>query len=237
MAETLEYTAPMRISHEIIDLQGVRSALRNGVRIALLVRHSERPAIRPDDKEFGKSLRLTPRGIEWAQAFGNALNDLQGVQFSASPMTRCQLTAQHIAYGMGYLNPIVHDADALGVNGFYYEDPIAVQNCMRQQGFMPYMQTYLQHGVAPYSRPIGPATQQLAEWLQQQTTTQFGIYVSHDIFIASFLTHLKMRSFSAENWVGVLHGIALFHTNITGWICHSFIPNLENYTIPTQFIH
>ena len=226
----------MHISPTTIDLQGVLSALHAGAKVALLLRHSERPPIDHDDPEFGKDLPLTPRGIEWALALGHALHGLPDASFSASPMTRCRLTAHHIALGMGYANPIVHDADALGVHGFYYEDPLAVQKYMRQQGFMPYMLDYLNTGLAPHSRPIGPATQQLAAWLQQQTTAALGIYVSHDIFIASFLTYFQMRTFSAENWLGFLHGAALLHTPAMGWQCHAFAPNLIHPTIPTQFM-
>lgn len=190
------------------------------------MRHSERPEIRSDDKDFGRFLGLTPQGVEHARAAGQMLAGIVDVRFAASPMLRCQLTARYFAEGMGLQDAAVTDAAELGVRGFYYEDPYGVQACMRRQGYMAYMQDYLNRGTAPCSRPIGPATLQTAEWLTRQTVAQLGVYISHDIFIASFLTGLKVRTFSAENWVGFLHGAALVQTPDGVWTCYACVPDL-----------
>ena len=227
----------MQTAPDTIDFLGIRSLLDQGHRVALFIRHSERPAIRADDKEFGRHLGLTPLGVEMARSAGRRLAGVRDVRFSASPMTRCRLTALHFAEGMGIDLPVVTDADPLGVCGFYYEDPYAVQDRMRRQGYMAYMLEYLQNGTALHSKPIGPATEQTAEWLQRQTTSQLGVYVSHDIFIASFLTGLNMRTYTADNWVGFLHGAALIHSPATGWVCHACVPDLAEKFDPSRFVH
>ena len=227
----------MTAASETIDLTHVRAALDKGCRVALFMRHSERPEIRSDDKDFGRFLSLTPHGIELARAAGRRLAGFRNVRFSASPMARCQLTARYFAEGMGMADAAVTDAEELGVRGFYYEDPYAVQEHMRRQGYMAYMQDYLRNGIAPHSCPIEPATAQTAEWLRTQTTAQLGVYVSHDIFIASFLTGLKIRTFSAENWVGFLHGAALIQTPAQGWVCHPCVPDLAEGGKPAHFVH
>ena len=227
----------MQTSPDTIDLTRIRASLEQGHRVALFIRHSERPAIRADDKEFGKHLGLTARGVELAREAGSRLAGFRDVRFYASPMTRCRLTARHFAEGMGFAAPVVEDADPLGVRGFYYEDPYAVQDLMRQQGYMAYMLDYLRNGIAPYSRPLGSATAQTAEWLRGQTTTRLGVFVSHDIFIASFLTGLGIRTFSAEDWVGFLHGAALIHTPAAGWVCHACVPDLAAARLPPHFVH
>ena len=226
---------PMDTSPDTLDLTHVRAALDQGHRVALFMRHSERPEIRTDDKDFGRTLGLTPRGIEQARAAGSRLAGVSDVRFFASPMVRCQLTARHFAEGMGFLQPVVIDADPLGVRGFYYEDPYAVQALMRQQGYMAYMLDYLRDGNAPYSKPIGPATEQMANWLQQQTVTRLGVFVSHDIFIASFLTGIKIRTYTAKNWVGFLHGAVLIQTPDQAWRCHAYVPDLAEARIPSLF--
>ncbi len=220
-----------------LDLSHIQAALARGQRVALFMRHSERPAIRSDDKEFGRGIGLTLHGIELARAAGRRLAGFRDVRFFASPMTRCQLTALHFAEGMGIIDPLITDAHPLGVRGFYYEDPYAVQDLMRQQGYMAYMLEYLRKGIAPFSQPIGPATAQTAEWIQSQTTSQLGVYVSHDIFIASFLTGLKIRTFTAENWVGFLHGAALIETPENDWTCHAYVPDLAEHDRPSAFVH
>ncbi|MEI7901990.1 MAG: histidine phosphatase family protein [bacterium] len=227
----------MHTSPVIIDFAHIRSALTQGHRVALFIRHSERPEISPEDKDFGKHLGLTPRGVEQAREAGSRFAGFSDVRFFASPMARCRLTAQHFAEGMGFETPVVEDADPLGVRGYYFDDPYAVQDLMRRQGYMAYMLDYLRHGIAPHSRPIDPATAQTAEWLKCQTTTQLGVYVSHDIFIASFLTGLKIRTFTADNWVGFLHGAALIHMPASGWICHACVPDLAETRIPPRFSH
>ena len=227
----------MQTATETIDFSHIRSLLEHGHRVALFIRHSERPPISPNDKEFGRTLGLTPFGIELARDAGHCFAGVGDVHFAASPMNRCRLTAHHIAEGMGIENPVVEDADPLGVRGFYYEDPYAVQDMMRQQGYMAYMLDYLTNGIAPHSKPIGPATQQMAEWLQNKTTAQLGVFVSHDIFIASFLTGLNMRTYTADNWVGFLHGAALVHSPENGWTCHACVPDHANNLEPAHFVH
>ena len=225
----------MNTSPALVDLSHIRAALDCGCRVALFIRHSERPAIRTDDKDFGRFLGLTPRGVELARAAGAHLAGFTGAQFFASPMTRCQLTARHFTEGMGIPEPAVTDAEQLGVRGFFYDDSHAVQEHMRRQGYMAYMLDYLRDGIAPFSRPLIPATVQLADWLRQQTTTRLGVFVSHDIFIAAFLTGLKIRTYTAANWVGFLHGAALIETPGDGWICHACVPALADAHLPSPF--
>jgi len=227
----------MQTAQDTIDFERIRSFLAEGHRVALFIRHSERPPISADDKNFGQHLGLTPRGIEMARSAGSRLQGATDVRFSASPMNRCRLTALHFAEGMGIIAPNIMDAEPLGVRGFYYEDAYAVQEAMRQQGYMPYMLDYLEKGVAPHSAPIGPATEKTADWLTRQTTSQLGVFVSHDIFIASFLTGLNMRTFTADNWVGFLHGAALIHSPKTGWVCHACVPCLNETAQPSHFVH
>ncbi|HRR35063.1 MAG TPA: histidine phosphatase family protein [Kiritimatiellia bacterium] len=225
----------MKTSLETLDLPQIRAKIDQGCRVALLLRHSERPPIPTDDKDFGRRIGLTPRGIEMARAAGSHLAGIRDARFFASPMARCQLTARHIAEGMGLPDATVTDAEQLGVRGFFYEDCYAVQAAMQQRGYMAFMLDYLRNGTAPYSRPIGPATDDLAEWLRHQTTTRLGIFISHDIFVASFLTGLKIRTYTAEDWVGFLHGAALFEAPDGTWTCRACVPELRVCQEPAAF--
>jgi len=226
----------VKTSLETLDIPQVRIRIDQGHRVALLLRHAERPPIRSDDKEFGRTLGLTPRGIKAAHAAGVPLTGISDVQFFASPMVRCQLTARYIAEGMNLPDAPIIDAEPLGVLGFYYEDHYAVQEEMRQRGYMEFMLDYLRNGIAPYSRPIGPATEQFAEWLRRHTTAQLAIFISHDIFIASFLTGLKIRTYTAENWIGFLHGAALLEAPDGTWTCHACVPDLNASNEPNGFV-
>jgi len=228
----------MTLSPSPLDFSDVCAALGRGDRVALFIRHSERPPIRPDDKDFGRHLGLTPRGVALAREAGARLTGAPpDARFLASPMQRCRLTARHVAEGMGISAPRVEDADPLGVRGFFYRDPYAVQEIMRQQGYMAYMLEYLKTGNAPHSAPLADATEQTLEWMITQMTVPFVLFVSHDIFVAAILTGLRLRSYTAEAWVGFLHGFALVRHGQDPWACHPCLPSHAAVGAPHPFIH
>ena len=76
--------------------------IRKGARVALMVRHAERPKMDPDDPTFGDALELTYEGTRTAEKLGVMLKEFaDDVQFYASPLTRTRMTAELIAAGMG----------------------------------------------------------------------------------------------------------------------------------------
>jgi len=216
----------MKTFEETIDFHQVAGLLGRGCRVSLFVRHSERPPIDPDDKEFGRTLALTPNGIALARRAGRHLAGFTDARFAASPMVRCHMTAQCIAEGMGLPDAPVTDEPRLGLECFYYEDPEKLQGVMRQKGYLPFMLEYLRKGVAPYSRPLDVATGMMTEWLKGATVRPLNVLVSHDIFVASLLTGLKARAYTADNWVGFIHGAAIVNTPDGDWLCHPCVPEL-----------
>lgn len=215
----------MNAFEETIDFPRVAGLLRQGCRVSLFLRHSERPPIDPHDKTFGQALPLTPQGVAFARDAGKHLAGFDDVRFAASPMVRCRRTAQCIAEGMGLPDAPVADEPRLGLGCFYYEDPEKLQDVMRQQGYLPFMLEYFRKGTAPYSRPLDAATLQMTAWLKDATVRQLNVLVSHDIFIAALLTGLKVRTYTADNWVGFVHGAAIIHTPDGGWRCYPCVPD------------
>ena len=55
-----------------VGIGQVRRWLEEGARVALYIRHAERPPIADDDPTFGASLVLTPAGERSALALGGA---------------------------------------------------------------------------------------------------------------------------------------------------------------------
>ena len=215
----------MQAFDETIDFLRVAELLRQGCRVSLFIRHSERPPIDPNDKTFGQPLPLTPQGLVLARDAGKLLAGFDDVRFAASPMVRCRVTAQCIAEGMGLANVSVTDEPRLGLGCFYYEDPENLQALMRQQGYLSFMLDYFRNGVAPYSRPLDVATRQMTAWLKDATTRQLNVLVSHDIFIAALLTGLKVRTYTADNWVGFVHGAAIINRPDNAWHCYPCVPD------------
>ena len=216
----------MQAFEETIDFSHVAGLLHQGCRVSLFLRHSERPPIDPSDKTFGQALALTPQGAAFARNAGRHLAGFDDVRFAASPMVRCRMTAQCIAEGMGLPNAPVADEPRLGLGCFYYEDPGNLQDAMRRQGYLSYMLGYFRNGVAPYSRPLDVATEMMTAWLKDATVRPLNVLVSHDIFVASLLTGLKVRTYTADNWVGFVHGAAIIHTSGGAWHCYPCVPEI-----------
>jgi len=216
----------MQTVEETIDFPQVADLLRRGGRVSLFVRHSERPPIDPNDITFGRTLPLTPNGVTLARDAGRHLAGFTDVRFAASPMVRCRMTAQCIAAGMGLSDVSVADEPYLGLKCFYYEEPEKLQAVMRQRGYLPFMLEYLRNGVAPYSRPIGVATGLMTAWLKGATTHQLNVLVSHDIFVASLLTGLNVRTYTEDNWVGFVHGAAIVNLPDGSWRCYPCVPEI-----------
>jgi hypothetical protein len=151
-------------------------------------------------------------------------------------MVRCRTTAQCIAEGMGLAEVPVTDEPRLGLGCFYYEEPEKLQHRMRQQGYLSFMLEYLRKGVAPYSRPIDVATGLMTAWLKETTVRPLNVLISHDIFVASFLTGLKVRTYTAEDWVGFVHGAAIVNTQDGGWLCYPCVPEIAAAN-DVSFVH
>ena len=107
-----------------VDLAAVRDWLASGSRVALYIRHAERPPLQADDPTFGESLGLTQAGERQARAFGAALRGVVAdARLLASPMTRTRRTVQLIAEGAGLgAGRPVEDAPEIGV-GNVFTDP------------------------------------------------------------------------------------------------------------------
>jgi len=218
----------MHIYTETIDFKKVRQFLADGCKVSVLIRHSERPPIVPGDTTFGHALGLTPAGEAMAREAGALLAGDYEVRFLSSPMRRCQLTANYVGEGMGCLTPAVLEEPILGLKSFYYDDIEKLPGEMKRRGYIHYMLDYLQTGSALYSHDVAVATPKMVAWLQEQTTRQLTVMVSHDIFIAALLAGVGARRFSSDDWVGYLQGASLILTPQQEWLLMPCVPSLDN---------
>ncbi len=210
-----------------------------GKRVMLFMRHSERPAISTEDKDFGRHLGLTESGVAMAVEAGNCFAGVDAVRFYTSPMERCRLTAKHLAHGMGIDDPEVNDASQIGVQGFYmHPNSHALQALMRKRGYMEFMEEYLNNGSAPYLNHIEPSTLATLEWMEYVAGDALTVFVSHDIYITAFLTALGVRRFHGQDWIGFLHAAVISTDADTGdRHCHYAVPCIREHTQPTKFAH
>ena len=184
--------------------------IHRGARVALMVRHAERPKMDPDDPTFGDSLELTYDGTRTAEKLGAMLAAFaDDVQFYASPLTRTRMTAACIAAGMGVPDAAVPTDELLGNGSFYYDDPAEVLEVFKPKNFFPacieYFHTARQRGF----RDLHMATDEFEKWIDARWKSRLFIISTHDLYIAAFLYARKVGEFSKENWTRFLDGGAV----------------------------
>ena len=184
--------------------------IRRGARVALMVRHAERPKMDPDDPTFGDALELTYEGTRTAKKLGTMLGEFaDDVQFAASPLTRTRMTAACIAEGMCVPDAPVPTDELLGNGSFYYDDPAEVLDVFKPKNFFPacieYFRTAHQRGF----RELYAATDEFEKWIDARWKSRLFVISTHDLYIAAFLYARKVGEFSKENWPRFLDGGAI----------------------------
>ena len=195
--------------HEM-TIEELVGEIRRGARVALMVRHGERPKMDPDDPTFGDALELTYDGTRTAKKLGAMLKEFaEDVQFYASPLTRTRMTAECIAEGMGVADPEIPTDERLGNGSFYYENAAEVLEVFKPSNFFPacveYFHTARQRGF----RDLYAATDVFEKWIDAQWRNRLFIISTHDLYIAAFLYARKVGEFSRENWTRFLDGGAV----------------------------
>ena len=180
----------------------------------VLVRHAERePFIKG---EPGSHKRLTTRGERAAKTFGERLGG-QPVKAYASPMFRCMHTAELILAGAGEQDNVCPH-DFLGEPGAYIFDDELTRGLYVKNPTKTITLEYINTGILPGHYPIAEGTERLLTFLKS-TAFQDGISicVSHDVFLAAFVSTLTGYDFT-NDWTGFLDGCILFRKKETWYL-------------------
>lgn len=184
-----------------MTLEDLKDELRRGARVALLIRHAERPKMDPDDPTFGDALELTYEGVRTAKKFGRELKEFaDDVQFYASPLNRTRMTAAYIAEGMGVAAPEIPVDERLGNGSFYYANTLEVVELFKPNNFFPASIEYFETGEQRGFKNLHAATDEFEKWIFANMKSRLFAVVTHDLFIAAFLYARKAGAFTRENW-------------------------------------
>ena len=194
-----------------MNIDDVKSELRQGSRVLLMVRHAERPHIDHDDPTFGAALPITENGRLAAEGYGARLREFATeTQFYASPLRRTIMTAEAIARGMGLSAPDIPTDDKIGNNSFYFTDLSAVFGLFRDGSFYEKVFAYLRNGRQIGFADIHAATDALEEWALVRFTGRLGIFTTHDLYNGAFLkARGVVESFTVETWIQFLDAAAI----------------------------
>ena len=184
--------------------------LQDGARVALMIRHAERPHIDRNDPTFGETLALTSAGQAAAFKLGTLLAPLSGdVEFHSSPMNRTRETARQIARGMGIATPVIREWEELGNSSFYFTCQRELFEAFKGHDIYPMMDGYLHGKTLAGLGDLHAASDRLEEWVDRHHARRFAVFATHDLYTAAFLTARKAAEFTAKNWIGFLESAAI----------------------------
>ena len=201
-----------------ITLRHVADELRGGTRVAILVRHAERPPIPANDLTFGRDLPLTERGAQDATRFGRELRlfaCMEQMTIAAGGNRRCMETAFHILEGVGL--DMEDDRCAvladpyLGSRAFYFGDVAARMELANAGNYLESLNSYFTCGRQKGFNDLHPSTSHLAGHLLYHYDAPLFIGVTHDLNVACFLAgNGTVASFTEKSWPGFLDAAVLF---------------------------
>ena len=196
----------------------IADELRGGTRVAILVRHAERPPLPANDLTFGRDLPLTERGAQDATRFGRELRlfaCMEQMTIAAGGNRRCMETAFHILEGVGL--DMEDDRCAvladpyLGSRAFYFGDVAARMELANAGNYLESLNAYFTCGRQKGFNDLHPSTSHLAGHLLNHYDAPLFIGVTHDLNVACFLAgNGTVASFTEQSWPGFLDAAVLF---------------------------
>ena len=219
-------------------LRHVADQLHDGTRVAILLRHAERPPLPANDPTFGRILPLTERGAMDATRFGRELGRLackDQVTMAAGGNRRCMETAFHILEGMGL--DIEDDRCAvladpyLGGRTFYFGDVAARMELANSGSYLASLNAYFIHGRQKGFNDLHPSTSHLVGHLLYHYDAPLFIGITHDLNVACFLAgNGTVASFTEKSWPGFLDAAVLFIRPDYTTTCHLLRSPTTNYS-------
>lgn len=194
----------------MISFEEVKAELKKGNKVLLLVRHAERTKINNDDPTFGENIPITENGIKMCREFGKKIEDVrEKVEWRASPLRRTVMTAEEIAFGMGLQKPKIIEDDLVGNGSAFFEDRYKVFKLFQDHRFFEHMLEYFESGKQVGFNELKSAAEAYETYVMSRFEGRFGIFTTHDVFVAAFLEGKSAYRFTIETWPRFLDAAAI----------------------------
>lgn len=178
--------------------------------LVVLLRHGERHPIA--DGTAGYEVGLTAAGREAAMRLGQALGARTGRVLS-SPVPRCVATASQILIG-ARREGVVEAAQELGDPGAYVSDAAEAMVAFHRLGVRGVYERLAPPGssLAGFHEPEAATRRlvQVARGLMSAPSGRVHCLVTHDIILATFVSHLSGRLLPQSDWPNYLDGVILW---------------------------
>lgn len=194
----------------MISFEEVKSELKKGSRVLLLVRHAERTKIDNDDPTFGENIPITENGVKMCREFGKRLKEVrEEVEWRASPLRRTVMTAEEIAVGMGLRTPKIIEDDLVGNGSAFFEDRYKVFKLFQDHRFFEHMFEYFERGEQIGFNSLKTAAEAYETYVMSRFESKFGIFTTHDVFVAAYLEGKGVFKFDIDSWPRFLDAAAI----------------------------
>ena len=154
-------------------LRHVADQLHDGTRVAILLRHAERPPLPANDPTFGRNLPLTERGALDAMRYGREFGLFacrEQMAIAAGGNRRCMETVLADPY--------------LGDRTFYFRDVAARMELANKGNYLESLNAYFSCGRQKGFNELYPSTSHRAEHLLYHYDAPLFIGITHDLNIA-----------------------------------------------------
>ena len=220
-----------------VSVQDIAVALNRGERVAIIVRHAERPPLEKNDPTFGKDLKLTEHGIEQAKTFGFVLSQFIGTathRCFACDNKRCLETARLILRELPDKWNGIPIKKMLGDGSPYFGDTAERLALADEGDYHESLNEYFRTGVQRGFNPLKEATDKFEDFIWSQhtreETRQLEIFVTHDINVAAFLAGRGVVTrFEDYNWPGFMDAAVAF-IGPCGRARYGYMRTMENRT-------
>lgn len=198
----------------------LRNAIAQGSRVAMLIRHAERPALDPADATFGISLPITAKGRADAEKFGRHLAEVvppSAVAMYASETLRTVQTAESFLAGMGAAGANAPDVrlHAFLGGGSPFFGPLDERMALIAEGrYMERLNDYYRTGEQRGYRPLAKSVVEMERWLMDPRCggRPLVVAVTHDVNVASTLAGRGVfSSFAEDTWPRYLDAAIVVH--------------------------
>lgn len=192
-----------------VNFQDVEKALRKGERVAILLRHAERPPLEKDDPTFGKNIGITSKGRLDAKVYGFALHEFSRgwgeCRVVSSKMRRCRETAYEIlSFWDEFSKGCLSLSDLLGSASPYFgrvSERLALANAGH---YMDALNEYFATGRQRGFQNLAAATDALENNVWNHCShidLPLLVMVTHDINVGCFLAGRKViTQFDESTW-------------------------------------
>ena len=214
-----------------LTLNKIKDAIGDGMQVALLIRHAERPPLDPSDTTFGARLPITSKGRLDALRLGQALSEFvsdEDVSVFASESFRTIETAYGIIAGIRpdcVEVPKARVHRLLGCDTPFFGSLDERMDLIVEGRYLDRLNEYYLSGEQKGYRPLAQATDEMERRLLDLNVEGKAllIAVTHDINVASFLAGRGVvSSFSDETWPPYLDAAVImddgYGTREYGWL-------------------